>query len=549
MILMEYDEKWKMENLVSDILSLSNYFLRMLKDNYEILSIEQEEFSFLYRLNTLFPIVEFFMKNYKGFTFLPHIFRTADNMIRSELDKETPFLTPLGFKLEEEEHFEFILNTIFYHYEKQAFSLLKLFLKQGVPDREIEKLLKENLKDVPWPIKIQGITENQIKFFKKILSNFIDTEELKNDLISQVPELINFSEPELYIEEYSHTFDLLFSFFIEPLEETRTDKKSKKAKDSIRRILDNVDQQHHYFFEELDATLRNAFVHKNYLINNENREIVYFQRHSIRGKIANKYKIISYQKLITKTIQIKISLLALLQATIMHFMRTSREFSRKLIPYFLIWKPESDSDWTKEIFGIAMNDIYYCKVLHKEGKMLDSFLLELKVLMKDWEDLKEIDLKFIKTKPNIISASEKFTTLWSYLKNDKGLMDNLKIIFGYYLFLLSLDEDYERNIIGFEKLTEGMDSLISNSDLERMNLEMFLLLSSKSDKRAQDFYKNAMEIRKEDGKDILHYTSYKKLIVKEKLSEEELGKIPNDLIIIYIFNKLITKIPLSNLVL
>ncbi len=108
-------------------------------------------------MNTILTGTEFMVNKYKGFTSIPEIFRYANNFIKETLNKEDPFFTPLGVDLYKEKHFAFVLDTLYYHLEKQALSLVKLTLKEFLPDEEIKKALVENKPKFVFPAKIKGL--------------------------------------------------------------------------------------------------------------------------------------------------------------------------------------------------------------------------------------------------------------------------------------------------------------------------------------------------------------------------------------------------------
>jgi len=466
----------KFKEIVPDFVELYKYFIKITEENPDIVFWSKEVDS-ISKIQAFIPLIErfWFTGNKKRRTPIYRNVRLARELIEGELKKDFPIVLPLGFILDNDYHLEFISETLNYHLKEQTLSLLRIVLRASINfSTEYKKLIVTKIKESLFNFfqGVEGFPKNHIEVISSNLGSIIEQIGIDNLLIDLLEYFLGVSEPEIYMNEYSSSYDVLLSFFARPLYNRFFGGRKVMDKTLLKKLRDNIDSKYYVLFKTLNPSWRNAFVHKNYIIDNESQEIIYYKIQS-KGKTKIKFqKKITKDELVGETIYQKMCIIALLMGSITYYLKWAQEHTKELSPYLQIFKPNKENEMDLFNFIIMrISDTLIHRNLFKEGSKIEAALTELIILFNQSKLAEQANWKYPKIN-NGEELSQKFIfqVFWTEIFKDEDLkLKDIRIIIAYFLSLLSFDST-NNNLEGIDALLETIEKNARNFKFNIQNL-------------------------------------------------------------------------------
>ncbi len=480
--------------LLPSISKLLNYFTQIVKEHTDILGLSKTEYTYFSYLPMFSKFFEVFGKRFEKRGYLPDL-KLAEQFVKTQLNEEEPIFAPLGFNLENDDHSNFIIKSFNYHFFQELISFFRLFVKAVIPSSLSENILQSILNFNKHFIKLEGssqeIREAIRKGAKEITREFDITTKIKDFL----GETLGFSEPEIYITEYKNSFDIFFSLFLKPAYRKMSDDYPESYKAYVESIKEKVDSKFHKIFDYLDSDLRNAFIHRNYTVDKDAKEIKCFKGDGSKYGEIFWFDPLSFQELKARTMKLKSIVLSLLHASYTHFAKWMEEIAGNVAPYFSLWNIRYVPEGLTEYLGIDFSDAQSSLYFHKNNKEVEKALLELKTLMNMHIMAKSAKLSFFNFEFNENDLEESYKRFWSAILKNDLLRKEHSLLYGYHLALTSDNESFERNILGIETYIAALKENQIVFDEQIVLFEASISLVSKDKSKSVEFFERALETK------------------------------------------------------
>jgi len=482
---LSYMERDKIK--LNNINMLVEFFSKITKENPDIIFFGEESRSFS-QIQLIIPIIDKLSSSYKGNTPLFKLQRIARRLLEKEISKDTPLILPLGFKLENDFHIDFIIQALEYHFIEQSVSMFRIIFRSAIPDSQSKKTNEQILDKILGFFKQvegfeDGMKDNLLRnFFKDLDQQF----NIKEKILPYVESFLGFSKPEMLISDYCSTYDTIISFFAKPIYDNLFADKPTSNKELLDKIRELLGDEYAILFERLEPSWRNAFVHKNYIIDKQTNEIVYFQASGPRYENISFPLPIPLQRLEGDLIFLKMCLMGLLSASFVYLTTWIAEQSKEITPYTQIFYPETDFSNELDLLTNIFSEIVTISSLKKEKKELESILLDMITFFR----LNSINHKF---ESNIIDKKllNNDFDLCRYLEDSKLKDQDIEVIIGYLLALIS-SKTY---LLPEHKVKSIINNLLRSDfvkDLNSFYFELFIALSTNYYGLSINYFKQAL---------------------------------------------------------